>query len=121
MAHFPDTDTNELEKPYLIVFQDSGGDPLHVESERGWVSGDEEVMLLLGQVHMWRDTPQGVRKLSIRTRDLRVLPDSNYAETDMPVVIRTPTTESRGVGMRAYLGERRVELLSRVRTVYERN
>lgn len=119
MEHFPDTDTNEFEKPYLIIYHPTRP-PWHVKSERGWVSGGNEVMLLLGKVHIWQDNEAGIRELDIKTRDLRVLPESQYGETDKPVVIRTQTTESRSVGMRAYLEQRRVELLSRVRTVYEK-
>ncbi len=119
MAHFPDTDTNELENPYMILF-DPARPPWHVRSERGWVSPDSDVMLLLGNVHIWRNNEVGERVLDLTTRDLRVLPDSQYGETDKPVVIRTPSSESRGTGMRAFLDQRRIELLSRVRTVYEK-
>ena len=42
-----------------------------------------------------------------------------YGETDRPVVITTPTTETRGVGMKAYLKESRLELLSKVHTRHE--
>lgn len=118
-GHYPDTDTYELEKPYMILYHPSRP-AWHVRSERGWVSSNEEVLLLLGEVHIWREDGAGGRALDIVTRDLRVLPESDYGETDKPVVLRTPTTESRGIGMRAYLDQRRVELLSRVRTVYER-
>ena len=84
------------------------------------MSADDDVMLLLGEVHIWRDGADGVREIDLRTTDLRVLPESEYGETDKPVVIRTPGSESRGIGMRAYLNQRRIELLSEVRTIYER-
>ena len=119
MGHYPDTQTSEFEKPYLVLYHPTRP-AWHVRSERGWVSSNEEVMLLLGEVNIWRNDAQGERALDIITRDLRVLPESNYGETDKPVVLRTPTTETRSIGMRAYLDQRRVELLSRVRTVYER-
>ena len=119
MEHFPDTDTSELEKPYLVLYR-PGGPPWHVKSERGWVSASGDVMLLLGRVHIWRNNDAGERDLDVRTQDLRVLPDSEYGETDKPVVIRTPTSESRGVGMRVYLDQSRIELLSQVRTFYEK-
>ena len=50
-----------------------------------------------------------------------MLPDTQYGETDKPVVIRTPSSETKSTGMRAYLEQRRLELLSGVNTVYERN
>ena len=119
LSHFSDTDTKELEKPYLVIHHPTDP-PWHVRSERGWVSANDDVMLLLGKVHIWRDTPDGVRDLDLHTTDLRVLPESQYGETDKHVVIRTPNSESSGEGMRAYLKQSRIELLSQVRTVYEK-
>ena len=48
-----------------------------------------------------------------------VLTASEYGETTEPVTIRTPASTSSGVGMRAWLGETRFELLSKVRTHVE--
>jgi lipopolysaccharide export system protein LptC len=118
MAHFPDTNTNELEKPYLIMYR-TDEPPWHVRSERGWISASGEVILLTGKVNIWRDTKAGERWMDIETRDLRILADSDFGETDKPVIITQRTNESRGIGMRAYLEQGRIELLSRVQTVYE--
>ena len=119
IAHFSDTETKEIENPYLIVYHPTR-EPWHVKSERGWMSADDEVMLLLGEVEIWRNSAGGVREVEILTQDLRVLPETEYGETDKPVIIRTPTSETHSVGMRAFLQQRRVELLSQVTTVYEK-
>ena len=118
MAHFPDTDTHEFQRPYMVMYRDLGP-PWHVRSERGWVSASGDVMLLLGQVHIWRNDASGNKELDIKTEDMRVLPERDYGETDKPVVITTPTSQTHGVGMRAHLAESRLELLSNVRTHYE--
>ena len=120
MAHFTDTDTHELRRPYLQVFS-TGVDPWHIRSERGWLSANGNVMLLLGRVHIWRNAPDGSKTMDIKTSDLRVLPESEYGETDKPVVITTPHSQSQSVGMRTFLGQGRMELLSQVRTVYEKH
>lgn len=117
MAHFPDTDTKELAQPRMVLYRPSEL-PWRVASERGWVSAKEDVMLLLGAVRIWRENAAGKHEIDISTRDLRVLPGTEYAETDRPVLIRTATSESRGVGMRAYLRQSRLELLSKVHTRY---
>lgn len=119
LIHYPDTDTHELVNPYLQLFRREQP-PWHIEAETGWVSETGEVVLLRGRVHAWRDDPNGDRELDMRTRDLRILTESDFAETDQPVVIRNRHGESRGVGMRAYLGEERIELLARVRTIHRR-
>lgn len=118
MAHFPDTDTHELERPYMVLYREQG-EPWHVRSERGWVSAGGDVMLLLGKVRIWRNNASGLRELEIRTEDLRVLPEREYGETDKPVLITTPTTVTRGVGMKAHLAESRLQLLSNVKTRHE--
>ena len=119
MAHFPDTDTHELQGPYMVMYGGEGQEPWHVRSERGWVSASGDVMLLLGKVHIWRNNASGLMELDIKTEDLRVLPEKEYGETDKPVVITTPTTETRAVGMKAHLKDSRLELLSNVRTRHE--
>jgi lipopolysaccharide export system protein LptC len=116
LDHYPDTDTHEITQPHLELYEE-GREPWHVASERGWVSPDRDVILLQGRVYVWRQDPSGQRVMDIVTRDVRVLPEKEYAETEEPALIRTPDTETRGVGMRAWLGESRVELLSQVRTV----
>lgn len=119
MAHFPDTNTKELSRPRLMIYRAAGA-PWRVQSERGWISAGDDVMLLLGKVRIWRDDPSGVPEIEIHTQDLRVLPATEYGETDRPVVIRTATSESHAVGMRAYLRQSRLELLAEVRTRYEK-
>jgi lipopolysaccharide export system protein LptC len=120
LLHFPDTGTNELTRPHLVLYQDERT-PWHIESERGWLSASGEVLLLLGPVHAWRDDEDGARLVDIHTRDVRILPNNEYGETDKPVIIRSRGSETRGIGMRAYLPESRVELLSRVTATYQRD
>lgn len=118
MAHFTDTQTKELKNPHLVAYED-GAQPWHIASERGWVSADNDTLMLLGKVDIWRDYADGRREIHIETEDLRVLPEEEYAETALPVSISTPESLTHGTGMRAYLGEGRVQLLSDVKTTIE--
>lgn len=115
MLHFPDTQTRELDKPNITMFN-AERTPWHISSERGWVSAAGDVILMLGKVHAWRLDVNGTRLVDVYTRDLRILPDTDYGESDAPSTIVTPSQTSDGVGMRAYMGESRIELLSRVKT-----
>ena len=119
MAHFPDTGTKEFSEPYLVMYREEAT-PWHIRAERGWVSATGDVMLMLGKVQIWQDREDGSRHMTVDTEDLRVLPGSDYGETDKPVVIATETSTTRGVGMRAYLEQSRMELLSLVSTHYEK-
>ena len=120
MAHFADTGTSEFVQPRITIHTPAGP-PWQVRSERGWASSNEDVLLLLGEVNIWRENDLGRRLMEIDTRDLRVLPDTGYGETDQPVTIRRGSMTSRGVGMRAYLEDDRLELVSQVHTVHERS
>gem|GEM_PF-211612 len=120
MAHFPDTDTHEFQRPDMLIYRPQGS-PWHVQSERGWLSSSGDVMLLLGKVHIWRNAQEqaGGKALDVRTEDLRVLPDREYGETDKPVKITTPGSTTTGTGMRANLAENRLEVLNDVQTHYK--
>lgn len=115
MAHYIDTQTKELTLPHLVIYEHDA-QPWHVASKRGWVSADNDVLMLLGEVDIWRNYADGRREIHIETEDLRVLPNEEYAETELPVSISTLESLTRGTGMRAYLGESRVQLLSSVKT-----
>ena len=95
--------------------------PWQARAERGWLSASGDVMLLQGEVFIWRNSRDGEPRIEIETRDMRVLTETDYGETDQPVVITTRHSRSRGVGMRAWLEKGRLELLSQVHTVFDRD
>lgn len=118
MLHYPDDDSTELVRPVLEVYNEAAT-PWRVRAEKGWVSANSDVVLLTGEVHIWRDSENGERELDVLTRDLRVLPRERYAETDKPTRIHAPGVLYTAVGMRAVFQEDRLELLSRVRGRHE--
>ena len=107
--------TIELSNPHYVLHR-VDGQPWHVRSERGAVSANGVIVWLLGKVGVWRDDASGIRDVDIRTEHLTVWPESAFGATAEPVTIRTPATTSTAVGMRAYLDETRIELLSKART-----
>jgi lipopolysaccharide export system protein LptC len=117
LEHFPDTDTHEVKRPHIILHK-TGEKPWNVTSESGWMSADGNVVLLHGRVRIWQDDEKDDVRLEVITSDVRVRLDSNYAETDQPALIQGPWGETDGVGMQAYLEEKRVRLLSDVHTRY---
>ena len=104
-----------LTNPYYVLYR-TEGEPWHVRSDHGRVSADGSVVVLTGNVDIWRNDESGVRDLDIRAEDMKVLPESEYGETANPVTISMPASTSKGVGMRAWLDETRIELLSEVTT-----
>lgn len=115
MAHYPDDNTIELINPRLDIFR-SEKPPTTITAEKGWVTEDNEVILLSGKARLIQLDAEGVRELEIITSDVRVLMDQEYAETDKPSTIFVKTTTIKSTGMKAYLGENRLELLNNVYT-----
>lgn len=118
MAHFPVDGHSELTKPTLDVYN-AKGNPWHASAEHAWVSGAEDVILLFGKVHLWREDGSGNREWDLFTAEMRVLPKQEYAETKNPVTIVGKNTVTRSVGLKADLNRDHLELSSRVRSRHE--
>ncbi|MGH8602373.1 MAG: LPS export ABC transporter periplasmic protein LptC [Gammaproteobacteria bacterium] len=118
MAHFPVDGHSELTKPTLDVYN-ARGNPWHASAERAWVSGAEDVILLFGKVHLWREDSSGNREWDLFTGKMRVFPKQEYAETKNPVTIVGKNTVTRAVGLKADLIRDRLELSSRVRSRHD--
>jgi lipopolysaccharide export system protein LptC len=116
LRHFADDDSNELEKPRLTLFEETAP-PWRLRSETGWVSGDGNEIRLHGEVFIDREPGATTRPLHLRTRELYLKRDENYAETDLPV---RATSELDWVtsanGARIWFGkDLRIKLLGRAR------
>ncbi len=118
LLHYPDDDTTELIRPRLQVIS-GDGIPLFVTADRAWATSDNEVILLYGEVRIWRNRPDGERELELITSDLKVLPEEQYAETEEPVTIIGDRMVTDATGLRADLARRRLKLLHKVRSRYE--
>ena len=118
MAHYPDDDTSELHEPELEIFRQDR-QPIIVTADKGWVTSNNEVILLTGNVYLHQNDEFGNLKVELITEDVRVLVDQKYAETDQPATLISGRTVVNSIGMRAYLQEQRLEFLSNVRTTIE--
>jgi lipopolysaccharide export system protein LptC len=119
LEHFPDTDTQELTAPRLR-FGLAAPRPWEVVAERAWVSPKGDRVRLLGQVHIWQEAEgEGGRPgVEVFTENLTVYPKTEEAKTKQPARIVGPWGEARGVGLEASLRDKRLRLMSRVRTHY---
>lgn len=121
VRHFPDDESTELTGPEMLLLA-PGKPPWRVRAERGWVSSDGALILLQGEVHIDREEGEGVRPLHLVTRDLRVRPKDEYAETDSPVRVRSGASRVESTGLQAWLREPvRIKLLADVRGHYQAN
>lgn len=118
MAHYPDDNTSELLEPELEIFRPEKP-PIIVKSDKGWVTSNNDVILLSGNVYLHQNDDNGELKLELITEDARVLVDQKYAETDKAATLISKKSTTTSIGMRAYLQEQRMEFLSNVQTTIE--
>lgn len=117
--HFSRQGVTEADKPVITLFRGTEGD-WKVQGAQGQITHETRAILLAGGVQIDRAAAPGVEPLHIVTRDLHILDEGEYAETDQPVSIRQPGHEVTGVGLQAWLKTPvRVKLLQRVRGLHE--
>ncbi|MDE1166888.1 MAG: LPS export ABC transporter periplasmic protein LptC [Pseudomonas sp.] len=92
--------------------------PWHVTSKRGEVNPDGTQVELIDSVRVARVDEKN-RQTIITTTRMTVFPQKQYAQTDQAVRIDGAGGVTTGVGMKAYLQDSRMNLLSNVRGLYE--
>lgn len=72
LEHFPDDDTIELEKPYLIQYTPDGP-PTHTRADHGTASPDGKEILMQGNVRVTRGGGNGQPAGEVTTQEMRVI------------------------------------------------
>lgn len=113
LNHYPHANT-QLTAPNMIFYEHK--QPIwSVEAQRGEVSPDNNHLWLLGDTR-WQRQQQS--QLTVLTENVHVQIDSQYAQTAAPTTILMPQGQTQSIGMRLFLAEQRLELLSQVRGTY---
>jgi len=119
MTHYSDDGTTHLEKP-VMSFHKEKTPPWVVKSETGVLSADGKDLLLTGKVHVERAKGEGVNQLIINTSNVRVKPETSYAETDEWAELISPSNVTTGTGMKlVFSNPINIKLLANVRGKYE--
>ena len=118
MSHYQDDNTSELHKPELEIFR-VDRPSIMITADNGWVTSNNDVILLSGNVYLHQDDELGNLKVELIAEDARVLVDKKYAETDKAATFITKRTVTNSIWMRIYFQEQRMEFLSNVQTTVE--
>ena len=118
MQHYPDDNSTVLDAPYLELYRPDEP-PWKISADNGHISANGAEVVLQGNVSLLRAAGPGTRAAEIHTGSLHAFPQREYAETDVAITYRSGGLEVNSVGMRAYLAEGRVELVSRVRATHQ--
>ena len=117
VEHLKATDVTLMTTPVLQMYRGTEF-PWHVQSVRAEVSPGGDHVELIDQVRINR-TDEKTRTTVITSTRMTVFPQKQYAETAQPVRIDGFNGVSTGTGMKAYLKESRIHLLSNARGQYE--
>lgn len=117
VEHLKATDVTLLTTPDLQMYRGTLY-PWHVQSKTGEVSPGGDHVELIDSVRIAR-TDDKNRTTIITSSRMTVFPQKQYAQTEQDVRIDGAGGVSTGKGMKAYLKESRIHLLSNVRGQYE--
>jgi lipopolysaccharide export system protein LptC len=115
--HMRASEVTLLTKPDMQLYRGTVY-PWHVQSERGEVNPDGTEVELIDNVRVAR-TDQKNRATVITTSRMTVFPQKQYAQTEQNVRIEGAGGVSTAKGMKAYLNDSKINLLSNVRGLYE--
>ncbi len=120
-VHFTQDDRTDFDAPF-ITFYLPDGRLWTLAAEQGQASDGDHDILLSGEVLMRRPQnpaqPMGPAEMEIFTRELRILSDREYAETDQPTTIVHAYGHVDAVGMKVWFKQERLQLLSQVKGTY---
>ena len=117
VEHIKLSDITLLNRPNLQLYRGSEL-PWHVRSERGEVAPAGKEVELIDQVRVERTDAKG-RPTILTTSRLTVFPEKEYAQTQQAVRIDAANGVTTAQGMKAYLNDGRMLLLSNVRGQHE--
>ncbi len=118
MLHYPDDDSSEFEQITGKLYSDDI-QTWRVDATRALASSQGKHILLEGAVTAHRLPTAQQLEVTIQTSNVTVTPESNLVETSDPITLTEGRSVINAVGMRMHTKEKRLELLARIRGVYE--
>jgi len=114
--HLPGIEQTQLMTPVMIQPR-ADGSLLEIKADEAWMLDDETKIELAGDVQVIDNPVQGTPMI-MTTSVLALFPPQNFASTEAAVTLTDGQSRTDAVGMKAWLSERRIELLSEVRGIY---
>ncbi|MFZ9610559.1 MAG: LPS export ABC transporter periplasmic protein LptC [Methylococcales bacterium] len=127
LTHYSDDATTHITAPVMFFYNEkptpwatTSAPPWVVNSETGILSADGTDLHLNGKVNINREKAIGFSALTINTSELKVNPQTSYAETKEWAELISPPNITTGTGMKMnYSDPIHLELLAKVKGHYE--
>lgn len=118
MQHIPLNNTHWLKTPHIIVAQiDQPTWEIHAQ-EATALHGSQQITFNK-QVVVHQKKDEHTEESTLKTESLTYFPKDKLATTLLDVTYERPGSIVQSTGMKAYLAEKRVKLLSQARGTYE--
>ncbi len=122
MIHYSDDGTTHMVNPVMTFFNaNTKTPPWIVKSETGLLSSDGKDLALNGKVNIDRAKAVGISPLTINTSELKVKPETNYAQTVEWAELISELNITTGIGMNMTFADPvHLELLANVKGSYDK-
>ncbi len=117
LEHFPDDGSIDITLPDIKLFREKLS-PWYLKAKQARILKKGTLIHLNGKVSMRRPGNKNEPELKLDTSNLTIKADLDYAETRDAVFIQTEKHRLKAIGMRVYLADGRLELLSNVEGFY---
>lgn len=119
MRQFEHGNITELDEPLYWRFN-PGTPPWIVRAESAILDDENQSIFMPGRVFIDRDKSPAAAPYHIETRDLKVMTETTFTETDQAIRLETGDNWITAIGMQGWLQEPvRIKLLNQVRAFYE--
>ncbi|KTD66182.1 LPS export ABC transporter periplasmic protein LptC [Legionella spiritensis] len=120
LQHVPENDTHLLQSPEIVIAQPDQPD-WEIRSRRAKaVHGGKEITFI-NDVTVHQQSGEKTQESTLRTNELTYYPQQKLATSALTVTYERPGSIIYSDGMKAWLADKHVKLLSRARATYEPN
>ena len=120
MHHVPANNTHVFKTPHITIAQENQPDwDIHALQATSLYGGREITFNKNVVVHQGKDNH--TQESTFKTEAITYFPKDKMATTLLDVTYESPGNSVQATGMKAYLAEKRVQLLSQARGTYEPN
>lgn len=118
MHHIPANNTHVFKTPHIIITQDDQPDwDINAQQATALYGGEEITFNKNVIVHQGND--ENTQESTFKTEAITYFPKNKMATTPLDVTYESSGNIVQATGMKAYLAEKRVQLLSQARGKYE--
>ena len=119
--HVPEKNTYFFDSPHIILTQNDNEPKWDIQSEKALALDKGKQITFIGHVIVHQDKGIKSPESTLKTEELVYFPEQKFATTTLAVIFEQPGSVIHSQGMKAYLDQKRVELLNKAQAIYEPN